>query len=86
LTLIAGFKCQRGIVLCAGTEENSGVAKYAAEKLEMYEREWCRVGIGGAGNYRDLIDATVTAVTKRLDRDKPMTPHLEVVHSKSFAI
>ncbi len=37
MTIIAGFKCQGGIVVCADTQETSGSAKRNVPKLEFYE-------------------------------------------------
>lgn len=73
MTLIAGIKCEGGVVLCADSEETAGVAKYSTEKLDVYEQEWCRMGIAGAGNYGDLIDTVVDNIKQGLDRDKPTT-------------
>jgi hypothetical protein len=60
-------------VLGADTEERGSVAKYATEKLEVYESDWCNAGIAGAGNFGDLIDTVVEAVRRGLDQDKPRT-------------
>lgn len=85
MTLIAGFKCEGGVVLCADTQETTGAAKYSTEKLEAYERDWCRVGIAGAGNYGDLIDTMVDRIRSGLDRDKPTTSE-SVRHSISTTL
>lgn len=37
VTLIAGFKCHGGIVLCADTLEQAAPVKYSVEKLVLYE-------------------------------------------------
>jgi hypothetical protein len=37
VTIIAGFKCQGGIVVCADTQETSGTAKRSVSKLRCFK-------------------------------------------------
>jgi hypothetical protein len=71
VTLIAGFKCEGGVVLCADTLEEAIPVKYSVDKLIVYEKEWCRVGFAGSGDQGDLIDTVVERIRERLDEDKP---------------
>lgn len=71
MTLIAGFKCKGGIVLCADTLEEANPVKYSVEKLLLYETDWCRVGFAGSGDQGDLIDTVVERIRERLDVKKP---------------
>lgn len=71
MTLIAGFKCRGGIVLCADTLEEASPVKYSVEKLVLYETDWCRVGFAGSGDQGDLIDTVVERVREQLDVRKP---------------
>ena len=37
VTIIAGFRCQDGVVICADTQETSGSAKRNVPKLEFFK-------------------------------------------------
>ena len=37
MTIIAGFRCQGGIVVCSDTQETSGTAKRSVPKLQCFQ-------------------------------------------------
>jgi 20S proteasome alpha/beta subunit len=66
VTIIAGFCCDNGIVMCSDTEESEGYLKGSVQKLIPYQKDWCTAAMGGAGN-GELIDALFEQVKERLD-------------------
>jgi hypothetical protein len=75
VTLIAGFKCEGGIVLCADTYQEASGMKRSVEKLIVYERDWCSVGFAGSGDQGDLIDTVVDSIQSTLDASRPEILH-----------
>lgn len=77
MTLIAGFRCNGGVpggvVLSADSYESDRLNKGQANKLVEYRRDWCTVGIAGAGDDSDVIDATVERIIDELEGYKPTT-------------
>jgi 20S proteasome alpha/beta subunit len=67
MTLVAGFKCQGGVVLCADTRETAEDIKLWVEKLSWYEQPWCQAGFGGSG-HSDMIDMLVERIQAKLDK------------------
>src|SRR5262245_40460438 len=73
MTLIGGFRYDRDVVLCADTQETTAVTKSNKKKLITYERDWCKIGIAGAGNYGDLIDGAVQQILDAVEAERPET-------------
>jgi hypothetical protein len=65
LTIIAGFKCYEGIVICADTQETYGTAKRSVPKLRFepsgspHEGDGLAVAFCGAGDNGPFIDKLV---------------------------
>jgi 20S proteasome alpha/beta subunit len=65
LSIVAGFKCPEGIVLCADTQETTGVAKRSIPKLRFEPSGTPQIGEGlavafcGAGDNGAFIDRLV---------------------------
>jgi len=70
MTLVAGFRCQDGLILCADTQETiTGYAKIDTDKLSgMIAVAGC-VYVGGTGD-SDLIDMAVDALTDHFVMDR----------------
>src|SRR5579862_4765061 len=58
VTIVAGFCCADGIVLCADTEHNAGLSKFQRKKILSYSDEECEVRFAGSG-HSDYIDMTI---------------------------
>jgi 20S proteasome alpha/beta subunit len=67
VTIVAGFKCQGGVVLCADTQETSGNMKWPVEKLVAYEKEWCQIGFAGSDD-GDIADMLIQRLQEGLNR------------------
>src|SRR5438105_9897981 len=61
VTLIAGFCCQDGIVLCADAQETVDDIRVATQKIEPKLLGNYDFAIGGSGD-GDLIDAAVNSI------------------------
>lgn len=66
MTLVAGFKCFGGVVLCADTQENAEDLKLWAEKLFYYNNEWCQAGFGGSGSSW-IVDRLLERIGQEMD-------------------
>jgi hypothetical protein len=67
MTLVAGFKCKGGAVLCADTQETAEDIKLWAEKLSHYEQGWCQAGFGGSG-HGDMIEMLIHRIKAKMDK------------------
>lgn len=68
MTIVAGFKCQGGVVLCADTQETAGNdLKWSTTKISKYETEWCQAGFGGSG-FGKIADMLVERVKEEMDK------------------
>jgi 20S proteasome alpha/beta subunit len=68
VTIVAGFKCEGGVVLCADTEETAGEdLKWSTTKVSIYDREWCQAGFGGSG-FGKIADMLVERLKEDLDK------------------
>lgn len=71
LTLVAGFKCWGGVVLSADTQETAEDLKSYVEKLEVYDKPWCQIGMAGSGT-AELVELLVNNIKEELDHRKPV--------------
>jgi ATP-dependent protease HslVU (ClpYQ) peptidase subunit len=72
VTLIAGFRCTDGAVMCADSQETVGDYRVSVHKLEPFTAGNFQVGIAGSGNSGDLIDEFVRRIEDNLN-DHPLT-------------
>jgi hypothetical protein len=56
VTLIAAFRCDHGIVICADTQETVGQFRVSVDKIAPRIAGEYELVIGGAGNCGGLID------------------------------
>lgn len=67
VTIVAGFKCQGGAVLCADTQETAQDIKLWVDKLKVYDKAWCQAGFAGSGpSY--IVDRLIERITQELDK------------------
>jgi 20S proteasome alpha/beta subunit len=59
MTLIAGFRCNDGFVICADAQETVGDFRVAVQKIEPKTLGNFEMVIGGSGNNGDVIDAAI---------------------------
>lgn len=57
VTLIAGFKCSDGYMICSDSQETVGDLRAPAVKLSAWTEGKFNIAIAGSGNNGDLIDA-----------------------------
>ena len=57
VTLIAGFNCIDGYIICSDSQETVGDMRAPAEKLSIWTEGNFEVAIAGSGNNGELIDA-----------------------------
>ena len=57
VTLLAGFKCDDGYVICSDSQESVGDRRAPADKLSVWQEGNCEIAFAGSGNNGDLIDA-----------------------------
>ena len=50
VTIVAGFRCKDGMLICADREESSGNSKKIAEKLAVFPLFGCHLAIATAGS------------------------------------
>ena len=67
MTLVAGFKCRGGVVLCADSQEHAQDLKFWVDKLFYYNEEWCQAGFGGSGPGW-LVDRLLERIGEELDK------------------
>lgn len=67
VTIVAGFKCEGGVVLCADTQETAQDIKLWVEKLSLYKQDWCQAGFGGSG-HGDMVEMLVQRIKAELDK------------------
>lgn len=67
MTIVAGFKCEGGIVLCADTQETAQDLKLWVEKLNSYEQAWCQAAFGGSG-HGDMLEMLIQRIKSKLDK------------------
>ncbi len=72
MTYIAAFRCDRGIGLCADTQETRGDYKSYVEKLSIIEDRLYPLAIGGAG-VADIIDGVTQEIIERITSARPAT-------------
>src|SRR6266404_8245061 len=72
MTYIAAFRCDRGIVLCADTQETRGDYKSYVEKISIIEDRLYPLAIGGAG-VADIIDGVTQEIIERITSARPAT-------------
>ncbi len=65
VTIVAGFNCTDGIVICADTEHNAGVSKFERRKIVHFDDEECSVRFGYAGN-TDYTDMAIDKMRRSL--------------------
>ena len=73
MTLIAGFRCNDGAVICADSQETVGEFRVDAHKLEPFDAGNFQVGIAGSGNDGDLIDGFIQRLEDNLKRSSVAT-------------
>jgi ATP-dependent protease HslVU (ClpYQ) peptidase subunit len=67
MTIVAGFKCEGGVVLCADTQETAGKdLKWSTTKLTTYDKKWCQAGFGGSG-MGQIADMLIERLKEELD-------------------
>src|SRR5438270_1861477 len=78
MTLIAGFFCSNGLLMCADMEESGGSSKRAINKMFFRDYGDASLVISGAG-----MSAAIDNAIKRMDDSfsrelgtKPITEHL----------
>lgn len=62
MTLIAAFRCEEGVVICADSQETQGDWRLSVDKLIPKDVGWYRLAIGGAG-CGDIIDGFTERLT-----------------------
>lgn len=70
MTIVAGFVCSDGIVICADSQESSGDYKFPVEKLLITESQDLQVVVGGAG-HGPMIDMAAGQISRMLRRRQP---------------
>jgi 20S proteasome alpha/beta subunit len=77
MTYISAFHCERGIILCADSQETVGDQKRDAEKL--YVAETYPLAVGGAG-LDEAIDAFAQELISKVESERPTTiPDLRTI-------
>jgi hypothetical protein len=66
VTLIAGFKCTDGFVLCADSQETYKGYRVSVQKLVPRRCGSFDLALAGSGNNGDLIDALINRVHDNL--------------------
>lgn len=76
VTIVAGFKCPSGVVMCADTEESAGVdLKWSTTKLFAYDREWCQAGFGGSV-FGPIGEMLIERLKEELDKGYDSLPRI----------
>jgi hypothetical protein len=65
MTIVAGFRCHDGLVLCADTEHSDGFSKFQRRKIRSFVDQDCVIRFAGAG-HSDYIDMTTEKIMSRL--------------------
>jgi hypothetical protein len=69
VTIVAGFRCIDGLVLCTDTEHSDGLSKFQRSKIQGYMDKDCVVRFAGAG-HSDYIDMTIEKMMAALRGNK----------------
>lgn len=59
MTLIAGFRCTDGAVICADSQETVGGRRVTVQKIEPIEIDKLQIVIAGSGENADLLEAFI---------------------------
>ena len=66
VTLIAGFRCTDGAIICADSQETVGDYRVNVHKLLPFQAGNFQIGIAGSGNDGELIDGFIQRLGDRL--------------------
>jgi hypothetical protein len=67
VTLVAGFKCDQGFVICADSQETAGDYRVSRLKLNPWQAGHFSIAMAGSGNNGELLDSFEVRLKRNLD-------------------